>query len=181
MTLIALFTWSCERDDICAEATPTTPRLIIRFYDINNPEDFKDVRQLEIDGLDDDGNPFDMENPILVRTDTDSINLPLRFQAENEITTTRFRLTKDADFEDDIDDDGNDDLTTASNDDIITIRYTPEFVYVSRACGYKSIFNLDIDDPVTRDPDDIDIWTTSFEIINFTIENENAAQINIFH
>lgn len=181
MTLIALFTWSCERDDICAEATPTTPRLIIRFYDINNPDDFKDVRQLEIDGIDDDGNPFDIDNPIVVRTDTDSINLPLRFQAENEITTTRFRLAKDADFEDDLNDDGNDDLTTASNDDIITITYTPEFVYVSRACGYKSIFNLDIDDPVTRDPDDIDIWTTSFEIINFTIENENAAQINIFH
>ncbi|MFT4612551.1 MAG: hypothetical protein ACJA1H_001501 [Glaciecola sp.] len=172
IVIIAIVTWSCERDDICAEATPTTPRLIIRFYDINNPNNLKQVRQLEVDGLNISNVP-NSETPIVTRSNTDSINLPLNFQEEVE-TSTRFLLERDADYAD------NEDLTDDSNSDIITITYTPEFVYVSRACGYKSIFNLDLDDPVTRETDD-NIWTTSFEIINFTIENENAAQIKIYH
>jgi len=170
---IALISISCERDDICAEATPTTPRLIIRFYDINNPENLKQVRQLEVDGLNMSNVP-NSETPIITRSNTDSINLPLNFQDEIE-STTRFLLERDADYAD------NDDLTDDSNSDVITVRYTPQFIYVSRACGYKSIFNLDQDDPITRDPDDDEIWTTSFEIINQTIENENAAQIIIYH
>ena len=170
VALIAIITWSCERDDICAEATPTTPHLIIRFYDIDNPDNFKQVRQLEIDGLDDAG--LSMGN-ILPRTNTDSINLPLNFQEEVE-TTTRFEFERDADYSD------NTDETDNSNIDIITIKYTPEFIYVSRACGFKSVFNLDESDPINRELD-ADIWTTSFEIINQTIENENAAQVIIYH
>ena len=170
IVLIAIITWSCERDDICAEATPTTPHLIIRFYDIDNPDNLKQVRQLEIDGLDDAGVSI---GTILSRTETDSINLPLNFQGEIETTTT-FQFERDADYAD------NTDETDDSNIDIVTIKYTPEFVYVSRACGYKSIFNLDELDPIDRVADG-DIWTTSFEIINQTIENENAAQINIYH
>nr|WP_321248345.1 DUF6452 family protein [uncultured Psychroserpens sp.] len=171
IVLIAIVTWSCERDDICAEATPTTPHLIIRFYDIDNPDNLKQVRQLEIDGLDDAGVSI---GTILSRTETDSINLPLNFQGEIEGTTTTFQFERDADYAD------NTDETDDSNIDIVTIKYTPEFVYVSRACGYKSIFNLDELDPIDREADG-DIWTTSFEIINQTIENENAAQINIYH
>ncbi|WP_040282051.1 DUF6452 family protein [Psychroserpens damuponensis] len=179
---IAIIFYSCERDDICSEATPTTPHLIIRFYDINNPDNLKQVRQLEIVGLDDTDTPLS-EN-ILSRTETDSIVLPLNFQAENEITTTRFQLEKDADFSIDVNEDGEDDLTTTSNPDVITITYTPEFVYVSRACGYKSIFHLDETQGIQRDgtaQGDDDTWITNFEIINETIENENAAQIIIYH
>ena len=32
---------SCERDDICAEATPVTPLLIIDFFDIENTTEAK--------------------------------------------------------------------------------------------------------------------------------------------
>jgi hypothetical protein len=176
IALIAIITWSCERDDICAEATPTTPHLIIRFYDINIPENLKQVRQLEVDGLNDMNVP-NSETPIVTRTTTDSINLPLRFQEDGidgEGTTTRFQLIKNADFAD------NSDETNDHNIDIITIKYTPEFIYVSRACGYKSIFNLDDPDGITRALD-ADPWITSFDIINQTVENENAAQIIIYH
>nr|WP_321222661.1 DUF6452 family protein [uncultured Psychroserpens sp.] len=170
IAIIAAIAWSCERDDICAEATPTTPHLIIRFYDIDNPDNFKQVRQLEVDGLDES----DMSmGTIISRTNTDSINLPLNFQGEVE-TTTRFQLERDADYAD------NDNPANDSNIDIITIKYTPQFVYVSRACGYKSIFNLDENEAITRDLDG-DIWITSFDIFNQTVENENAAQIIIYH
>jgi hypothetical protein len=169
MTIIS---WSCERDDICAEATPTTPHLIIRFYDIDNPDNVKQVRQLEVTGLDESGLP--LSETILSRSNTDSINLPLNFQGEVAGTTTTFQFVKDADFADNTED------ANEPNTDIITIRYTPEFVYVSRACGYKSTFVLDDIEPITRELDG-DIWTSSFEIINQTIENENAAQIIIYH
>lgn len=174
ITLIAIIAWSCERDDICAEAVATTPHVIIRFYDIDNPDNLKQVRQLEVDGLNEDNSLFS-GTPIVSRSNTDSINLPLRFQEEgNSETISRFQLERDADYADDTD------TTTTSNIDIITIKYTPEFIYVSRACGYKSIFYLDENEGITRDADD-DNWIDNFDIINFTIENENAAQINIFH
>ena len=39
---------SCESDDICPESSQKTPRLIITFYDISNPELRKDVENLAI-------------------------------------------------------------------------------------------------------------------------------------
>jgi len=40
--LIATVTsYNCESDDICPESTLTTPRMIITFYDVNNPEERK--------------------------------------------------------------------------------------------------------------------------------------------
>ena len=35
--------YSCERDDICPESTPTTPRLIIDLYDLGDQETQKNV------------------------------------------------------------------------------------------------------------------------------------------
>lgn len=171
VTIATVITLGCERDDICAEATPTTPRLIIRFYDINNQDETKQVRQLEIDGLDDDDNSM---GTILSRVNTDSIVLPLRFADENVETITRFQLEKDADFGD------NMDTTNDSNIDIIEVKYTPEFIYVSRACGYKSIFNFGTTGGIAQDID-TDNWIINTEILNETIDNENAAHIIIYH
>ena len=39
-------TYNCESDDICPESTLTTPRMIITFYDVNNPEVRKKVESL---------------------------------------------------------------------------------------------------------------------------------------
>ena len=169
--LTAIIAWSCERDDICAEATPTTPQLIIRFYDIDNQDNTKQVRQLEIDGLDDDGMSM---GTILSRTNTDSIVLPLRFAEEGIEVSTRFQLEKDADFAE------NENPDNDSNIDIIEVTYTPEFIYVSRACGYKSIFNFEATGGIIREID-ADNWIINTEIINESIANESAAHIIIYH
>ncbi len=161
--LIVFTTISCERDDICAEATPTTPHLVIRFHDASNTDATKVVRQLTI--LNEDDELYDSF------TSTDSILLPLRFQDENEITTTRFILKKDSDYDDDTD------INTVSNSDTIDITYTPQFIYVSRACGYKSIFNSTDLNVV----DDGNKWIINRAILNSTIDNENAAQIILYH
>lgn len=166
--LIIIGTWSCERDDICAETTSTTPHLIIRFYDINTPEEFKQARNLSVRAFDADGNELD---DIVSNQSTDSIVLPLQFQNQGVPTISRFVFEKDTDFRLDTD------PATDSNIDLITVNYTPEFVYVSRACGYKSIFtNVSID--ITSDGDN---WIFGSQILTTTIENENEAHIILRH
>lgn len=158
----------CERDDICAESTATTPHLIIRFYNVDEQEQTKQVRLLTVNGIDDSGNLLE---DIITSVSTDSIVLPLKFGNEGIVSKTRFELKKDSDF----DNDNNN--TTFSNTDIIEVSYTPEFVYVSRACGYKSVFNNAQNTLIV----DSDNWIASYEIINPTIDNENAAHIILYH
>jgi hypothetical protein len=168
VTLGLGITLSCEKDDICSETVATTPHLIISFYDVNSPEDTKQVRRLSVSGLADDDTVL---NSIIFNTTTDSIVVPLRFQEEAMTTISRFELKRDTDFDSDTDD------ATFSNTDIIEISYTPKFIYVSRACGYKSIFE---DTQINIEPD-AENWMFNYEIINSTIENETAAHINIYH
>lgn len=120
--LIILTGLSCERDDICSENTPTTPSLVIRFYNVDDQEQTKQVRLLTVNGIDSEGNPLD---DIVSSISTDSIVLPLRFQNEGVITTSRFQLIKDSDFDTDTN------PNTFSNTDVIEVSYTPQFIYVS--------------------------------------------------
>lgn len=173
---------SCERDDICAETTQTTPRLIIEFYDATEPEELKNVPRLTVygEGLITDENGIAIEpevtsdKTIVFNQNQNIVELPLIIDTENETTTTRFVLERETNLRLDTDD------TETSNIDIIEITYTPEFVYVSRACGYKGIFkNLN----VVRVTDS-EQWISNIQIeesIEFTIENENTTHVRIFH
>lgn len=162
--VILVSLWSCERDDICASATPTTPHLIVRFYNINDRTELKKVRHMSV-------NAESYTDSIVIDKTTDSIVLPLRVDNLDNISTSRFVLRKDIDY------DADKDPTTNSNADIIEISYTPELIYVSRACGYKSVFN-----DVTAGLDtDSNNWIIDIEVINTTINNEDAAHINIYH
>lgn len=166
--LIILTGISCERDDICSENTLTTPSLVIRFYNVDDQEQTKQVRLLTVNGIDSEGNPLE---DIVTNTSTDSIVLPLRFQNEGVITTSRFQLKRDSDFDTDTN------PNTFSNSDVIVVSYTPQFIYVSRACGYKSIFN-NLQNTLIIDSDN---WIFGYNIINSTLENENAAHIILYH
>jgi hypothetical protein len=176
---IALMLISCERDDICAETTATTPRLLIEFYDVLSPDDLKSVLRLTAygDGLVVDENGLEIEPTetsdatLLFNENSNSVALPLIIDTEGDLITVRFVLEKFTNFRLD------EDTTTASNIDILEIKYTPEFVYVSRACGYKSIFNiLDIDFE-----SDANNWISRIAIDETIIENENTVHVRIFH
>ena len=171
--LITLLLISCERDDICAEATPTTPRLLIEFYDATNIDDLKNVARLTVYGEGLITNPTESSDTTIVyNANTNAIELPLRIGAEGSNTVTRYILEKNTDLRLD------DNASTTSNIDIIEINYTNEFVYVSRACGYKNIFNnLDIDVDVNDD----DTWISSIGIDEITVENENTVHARILH
>lgn len=162
--LILTSMFSCERDDICASATPTTPHLIVSFYNINDRTELKTVRRMRVK---------EANNPKLIIDDStkNSITLPLRIEVLDNLNTTRFELTRDVDFISD------EDTTTEANTDILEVTYTPELIYVSRACGYKSIFN----GVIAGRESDPNNWIIDVEVINTTINNENAAHINIYH
>lgn len=167
---------SCERDDICAESTPTTPRLLVEFYDATEQNELKSVTRLTVYGEGLADNPIDenTEGTLIFNTNSRTIELPLFIGADGETTTSRFILEKDTNLR------LNDNANNDSNIDIIEIEYTTEFKYVSRACGYKSVFNL-IDVEVNPDGDDDDLWIESEEIIEILVENENTVHVHIFH
>lgn len=157
---------SCEKDDICLAETVGTPHLIIRFYDASNTSNTKPVTNLRIVGV---GNNDEFG---AVAT-TDSIAIPLKILD----TTTEYILTSDYAVDDNgTPDDTSDDIITG-NEDQITINYTNEEVFISRACGFKNTFtNLGFD--FTNDGDN---WILNYTVENNIVENESNAHVYIYH
>ena len=182
MLTLLLLTIACERDDICAEGTPTTPRVLIGFYDIANQDEFKPVSRLTAYGedlvLDENGQPTqpvtNSAATLVFNTNTTELALPLLVGTEGDEVVTRFVLEQSTNFR--LDDNAN----TSSNEDILELRYKPQFVYVSRACGYKSVFT-ELEVVPISDPDNWIINVVINENINGTVENENTIHVQIFH
>jgi Family of unknown function (DUF6452) len=170
LLLLSVF-YNCEKDDICSETTPTTPKLIIRFYDISSQEETKNVTGLRVTAFDENNTEVLISNLNVVTAD--SINLPLRTDAD----LTKFVFHKEYDIDDnDTPNDTSDDIILG-NPDTITITYQREDVYVSRACGFKAIYN----DLQTNLESDANNWIVSVEVINTVVENETTAHVKIFH
>jgi len=171
---------NCERDDICAESTLTTPRLSVEFYDALELADLKNVPRLTLYGeglvVDENGSEIDpiaiSDATLVFNSNESSVFLPLKIENNDEsFITARFVLEKDTNLR--LDDSNVDD----SNKDIIEIAYQTEFVYVSRACGYKSIF-VNLSATLITDEDN---WISSVETVETTIENENTVHVRINH
>jgi hypothetical protein len=174
LLLLLLTTASCEKDDICPESTPTTPKLILRFYDISNQYDTKNVTSIGVTSLDENGETFVLAG--FNGVTTDSISLPLRIQTTAE-NFTRFTFYKDFALDDNgTPNDPSDDIFSG-NPDVITFTYKREDIYVSRACGFKTFFSELI---VTVESDG-ENWIINPLILNRTIENEISAHVKILH
>ena len=158
--LIVIF--SCEKDDICPETTQTTPRLVIEFYNLSSPDEILAVPGLFAIGLDAEGLEVPIYNEIV--TTRSSITLPLK---TNDIVT-EFKLYKSYDVADGV---------VNGNPDTIKITYEAEDVYVSRACGFKTNFDIQTFS-ITPDTDQ---WLISSEILIKEITNENDIHVKIFH
>tara|TARA_B100001057_G_scaffold341791_1_gene342659 strand:- start:2867 stop:3352 length:486 start_codon:yes stop_codon:yes gene_type:complete len=151
---ILIFLFACEPDDICLSEIDDTPKLLIGFYD-KNSGNLKEVENLKIQGLDND--------QIYVFETIDSIGIPLI----NNKNLTTFNLTKN--FEEDNVDSGNNDK--------IFVNYNPNWIYISRACGY--ITNYDIDNLIIEN--DIENWIIDSEIITYSIKDEENIHVKIYH
>jgi len=156
VALLLLFTFglsSCEKDDICDANTPTTPRLILTFYDSADPTVLRKVSNLLATGA-------GMTTGIAFNA-VSSIQLPLKV---NDSVTT-YKLTY------------NSTIPADKNTDVLTINYTTENVYVSRACGFKTIFRIK---SIERtDPDGDTIWMTTVQLTNPNLNSENETHIQV--
>jgi len=144
--LILVSVVCCEPDDLCAESVADTPDLVIRFYDADQPEQLKPVSSLTATGQ-------DLETS-LVFQETDSIALPLRVNNNQ----TDFILTKD------------------EVEDVLDIQYTRSDHYISRGCGFKTLFsveNLQIKEPYN--------WIQSVELITPEVVHDTLAHVKIYH
>ena len=136
---------SCEKDDICVEEN--TPSLIISFYDNDDHEQLKKLTNsyIWVVGMDSLNN---YNNNSL-----DSIAVPLNL-SEN---VTKYVIENNV------------------IKDTIEFNYSRKDTFISRSCGYITIFeNLAIGNNTTH-------WIKDTEILNATIENETFTHINIYH
>ena len=163
--LACFYLWSCEKDDICSGDTVVTPSLIITFYNADN----RDIpRSGNIDYWMED------ESKVKLRSNSvDSIAIPLRTDAE----TARwgFALRTIAPL-------GGENYNT----DYIDFNYLRNEIYVSRACGYKSVFYLNQDSqiPAAVLSDTIpadNLWIKDIEIVQDSVIDENSTHVKIYY
>ncbi|MBL4938932.1 MAG: hypothetical protein JKY16_01350 [Lutibacter sp.] len=136
---------SCEKDDICIDET--TPSLIIRFY---NNDSQTELKQIKLDSVWVEDN---VKIEAYVNVSTDSITIPINLT--KNITTYI--------------------IENNAVKDTLKFSYSRNDVFVSRSCGYKTIFdNFQIDSYTSN-------WIKNIIINNSTIDNETSAHISIFH
>lgn len=152
---------SCQRDDICPEATPITPRLVITFKDIDTPDDYKDVPLLsvraatlnELIDLNESGDTI---------RNIDSISIPLN-PATALVDFIFTRNTNDG---------------TNENEDNLQFSYTTQDEYINRACAFKANF---LDLQFSFDGTNPDNWIRNIQIIEPNVTNELTTHVTIFH
>ena len=154
--LLGLFVFllSCEPDDICLISIEDTPKLIIGFYDKSTGE-LKEVTNLKIQG-------HNNEEVYIYQT-IDSIGIPLK----NLDNLTIYNLTKDF----------NENTSNSGNKDDLYINYNYNWEYISRACGFKTTYelkNLIIEN-------DSNNWILDTDLINNIIIDEKNIHVKIFH
>ncbi|MDA0757774.1 MAG: DUF6452 family protein [Bacteroidetes bacterium] len=152
--ILSCFNISCEPDDICLSSLPDTPKLIVGFFDQSTGLK-KEVPNLKVQGFN--------NNNIYIFQTTDSLSIPLK----NLDKITNYSFTKD--FDENVDNSGN--------SDNVIINYQHNHMYVSRACGYVSNYNLD---QIVIENDNLN-WIVRTEIINSEIKEEKSIHVKIFH
>ena len=115
--LTTLAMTSCERDDICAASTPTTPQLVISFYDVENPTLAKPINLRVYEK----GRP----DTVLNFTNDTMITVPLRTDKDETV----YIFTKNPDIPEAADE--------PDNMDQVNFSYSTNEVYIDRACGFK--------------------------------------------
>lgn len=152
VVLFSVSFWNCEKDDLCADGTATTPRLVIEFYDETVTDSIITIPNIgffetSVNDTIEESNVSQILVPL--KTNEDSVTFALVLYGDTTTTT--------------------DDLT-----DYITINYTRQDIYISRACGYKT--NFTISDVALNSTN----WISTDTIAQNSITNENEVHIKLY-
>ncbi|MDO6604889.1 DUF6452 family protein [Arenibacter palladensis] len=167
LTIVLIGFGACEKDDICIDGD--TPLLVIRFYDVDNPTELKDVTDFRIVGVGQNTTVTTVSD----RTDTDSIAIPLKV---TENTTGFYFISNSSDVE--TTDSSGETITVEGGDlDTLYFNYSRIDKFVSRACGYIANYE-DLTSDLKTETDN---WIKDIEIVTPLVENSTAAHVKIFH
>lgn len=159
IVLVLLFAFgltNCEKDDICDPNLTTTPRLVIEFYSQQNQSVLRSVTNLSVKSPDVTG--------AMLFNGVSKIEIPLKTFQNN--TTFEFTLNSTA-------------TDGTINKDTLHFNYTTQDIYVSRACGFKTNYNLSQNSGIQIVTDE-DNWIKNKTIIKTKIESENDVHIKLF-
>jgi hypothetical protein len=157
--LILLSFSSCEKDDICDATTATTPGIVIEFYNTATTPVVKNVTNLKVVG---EG----IANYYLFNN-VSKIKLPLKTSAD--VTKFSFII--------------NSTDSATQNEDLIEFNYTRKNVFISRACGFKTLYYLNATNPLLLTDSVVNDgnWIQNFTIETSNIETENETHIKIYY
>lgn len=159
--LILVSFLGCQRDDICPETVDTTPLLIIRFYENQDPFDLTAPQNLNVQA------PGNDTSYVYYRNSTDSIAIPLRTDQDLSelIFTVNAPDTSATDAEPGI-------------SDTLRFSYGREQEYLNRACAFKvNYVGLNVE---MTDGSSSDNWIDRIRIEQPNVEDENQAHVSIF-
>lgn len=147
----------CEKDDICDQ--DATPNLIIEFYNFENRTELRNVTNLKV----------------LAVGETDSL------QTFNAVSKIAIPLKIDADYVK-YSFIINSTDTDFANEDFIELNYTRKNVFISRACGYKTVYTLNDIDPIVYSDavSATNLWIKDIDVQTNNINVENEVHVKIY-
>ena len=154
LSMVLLGLWSCTKDDLCSEETPTTPLLTIEFLDITDRLTPKPANDLAI-------RVRDTDSTVVYPSVSDvTVAVPL----DTETDLSQFYLIDQASSEEN--------LCVVELD----LFYQRQDIYVNRACAFKTIYtNMAFESDQTPLS-----WVQDIELLTPTVEDA-SVHMYIYH
>jgi len=154
--VIALFTLvACEKDDLCDGGESETPNVIINLFDRLNSETPKPAVKIALF--------TDNAKDSIFFKNQSKIEIPLKITGNETVWNVMLY-------------DLNETNDTITKVDQIRFTYNPEALYVSKACGYKTIFhNFNATIPTNLN------WIQSIYKLTSDVSNQDNAHIQLFY
>ena len=154
LSMVLFGLWSCTKDDLCSEETPTTPLLTIEFLDITDRLTPKPANDLAI-------RVRDADSTVVYPSVSDvTVAIPLDTEADQ----SQFYLIDQASSEEN--------LSVVQLD----LFYQRQDIYVNRACAFKTIYtNMAFESDQTPLS-----WIQDIELLNPTVEDA-SVHMYIYH
>lgn len=140
-SLLLIVLTNCERDDICPGEVEKTPRLLVEIRGIANQDSPRSVGNLKVTGV---GKTTPLKDYNVVGTH--KLVLPLNTNSD----LTKYVLHANYKVDDNKTPNDTNDDKILGNADTITIKYRRENQFISRACGFKTLFK-DVSITITKD------------------------------
>ena len=154
LSMVLFGLWSCTKDDLCSEETPTTPLLTIEFFDITDRLTPKPANDLAI-------RVRDADSTVVYPSVSDvTVAIPLDTEADQ----SQFYLIDQASSEEN--------LSVVQLD----LFYQRQDIYVNRACAFKTIYtNMAFESDQTPLS-----WIQDIELLTPTVEDA-SVHMYIYH